>query len=219
MDGAGDYRILRLTAVSGQIWIVDEREPAGPSSRTKPFYGWPEGEEANKHWMQRVNGLDEGADAEADRNHVRAAHRTGLRPELGASPFVHTPVDLIDAFDLYLVSEFAETNLKRELARGPLDADELAVLEQHLRGGLTALHALDLVHCDVREDNVFRVGGEWKLGDLGGVVGRGEPIVANQIDPAYRPSGVKLGDPAAPEHDVDALVVVLEHAATGRSNA
>jgi hypothetical protein len=67
----------------------------------------------------------------------------------------------------------------------------------------------------VREDNVLRVNGEWKLGDLGGVIAVDNPVVANQIDPAYRPSGVKLGDPAAPTHDLDALAVVLVHAAHG----
>jgi serine/threonine protein kinase len=89
------------------------------------------------------------------------------------------------------------------------------VLEQRMRGALDALHAIDLMHCDVREDNVLRVNGEWKLGDLGGVIAVDNPVVANQIDPAYRPSGVKLGDPAAPTHDLDALAVVLEHAAHG----
>jgi serine/threonine protein kinase len=108
---------------------------------------------------------------EADGESLRRAYRVCRLPEVAASPFVHAPVDLIEAFNVYLVSELAETDLGRVLRGGPLDPDELAVLGERLRGALDVLHGLRLVHSDLREDNVFRVGGDWKLGDPGAVVG------------------------------------------------
>jgi len=161
--------------------------------------------------VQRALG---GSDVwEADCESLRRAYRVGRLPEVAASPFVHAPVDLIEAFNVYLVSELAETDLGRVLRGGPLDPDELAVLGERLRGALDVLHGLRLVHSDLREDSVFRVGGEWKLGDLGGIVGFDEPIVAVQVGGEHRLGGAMLGAPAAPENDLHALSVVLEHAA------
>jgi hypothetical protein len=67
----------------------------------------------------------------------------------------------------------------------------------------------------VREDNVLSLGGEWKLSDLGGVVGRGSPIIVLQRDREYVRPGAALGEPADPENDLYALEVVLRHAARG----
>ena len=59
---------------------------------------------------------------------------------------------------------------------------------------------------------MLRVKGEWKLGDLGGVVGFGEPIVSLQRDVAYRRQGAEFDAAAVPENDLSALAVVLERA-------
>ena len=109
-------------------------------------------------------------------------------------------------------AEHAANTREQMRDEGPLDPDELALLEERLRGALGVLHGLRLVHSDVREGNVLRVKGEWKLGDLGGVVGFGERIVALQRDLAYRRDGAEFDAPAAPENDLYALAVVLEHA-------
>lgn len=207
VSGIDDYRVLRLEAVSGRVWIVDEREQAGPSFKT-PFYGWEEGAQDHRYWVQRAIGGDEW---EAEREHLRQAHRIGQLPEVAASPLIHAPVDLIDGFDVYLVSDLADTDLQRVLRDGPLNEDEAGGLERRLRAALEVLHGLGLVHSDLREDNVLRVGGAWKLGDLGGVVRRGDPIVCLQLDEAYHRGGAALGAPAMPENDLHALGVVLEH--------
>lgn len=207
-----DYRVRRLVGASGRVWIVDEREQAeqASSGQSTPFYGWPEDDEGQRYWMQRAIG---GSDSwEEEREHLRRAFRIGRLPEVVASPFIHGAVDLIEQFDVYLVSELAETDLRRALLNGPLDPDDLAALVERLRAALDVLHRLRLVHSDLREDNVLRVDGEWKLGDLGGVVGFGEPIVSIQVDEAYRLGGAALNAPAAPENDLHALAVLLEHA-------
>lgn len=144
--------------------------------------------------------LGEAESWEDEREHLRRAYRIGRLPEIVASPFIHAPVDLLEPYDVYLVSELAETDLHCVLRGGPLDADDLAALEERLRAALDVLPQLRLVYSDLLEDNVLRVDGEWKLGDLGGVVGFGEPIVSIQVDEAYRRGGAALHAPAALRH-------------------
>ncbi len=52
-------------------------------------------------------------------------------------------------------------------ARGPLPIDEALAIADSLLLGLKRLHANRLVHCDVKPTNVLRVGGKWRLGDIG----------------------------------------------------
>jgi serine/threonine protein kinase len=106
-----------------------------------------------------------------------------------------------------------ETDLKRTLRQGPLREGELRQLERQLQGALGVLHALGLVHSDIRQDNILLVDGKWRLADLGGVVECGAPIVALQKDAEYVRPGVPIGSPAEPENDIFALRVVLRHAA------
>lgn len=209
-----DHRVKRLEGVSGRVWIVDERQEAVAASpgKTTPFYGWPEGQEHLRHWIQRA--LGESDAWEPERDGLRRAYRIGQMPEIASSPYIHTAVDLIESFDVYLVSKLGETDLGRVLRDGPVDSDELERIEERLRAALAVLHKLRLVHSDVREDNVLRVAGQWKLGDLGGAVGFDEPIISLQRDKAYRRDGAALGAPATPENDLHALAIILEHART-----
>jgi serine/threonine protein kinase len=98
------------------------------------------------------------------------------------------------------------------LRQGSLPEDEISTLADRLRRALGVLHGLRLVHSDVREDNVLRVDGAWKLADFGGVVEEGSPIVALQKPPEYVRPGAGMGLPADPGNDTYALAVVLEHA-------
>jgi serine/threonine protein kinase len=125
--------------------------------------------------------------------------------------YLHAPLDLVDGFNVYLISALAETSLDRALRQGPLLEHEIATLADRLRRALGVLHGLRLVHSDVREDNVLRVDGAWKLADLGGVVEEGAPIVALQKSPEYVRPGAGMGLPADPANDTYALAVVLEH--------
>lgn len=217
---ADDYRVLRIPGASGRVWIVDEREQAKAWSagQTTPFYGWPEGHEEDRHWVQRALHTDDHV-YEPEREHLRRAWRAAQFPEVAESPYVHAPVDFLEPYDLYLVQELAEADLEQTLRdEGPLDADALEDLGRRLRAGLAVFHGLGLVHSDVREGNVLRVRGQWVLGDLGGVVHCGDPTMSIQDDHAYRLGDAALGRPAAPENDLHALTVLLEHAARPRGS-
>ena len=52
-------------------------------------------------------------------------------------------------------------------ARGPLALDEALGIADCLLLALKQLHGNRLVHCDVKPANVLRVGGKWRLGDIG----------------------------------------------------
>lgn len=101
------------------------------------------------------------------------------------------------------------------LLQRPLKASEVAELERRLRAALEVLHGLDLVHSDVREDNVLLHGDGWKLADLGGVVPKRCPVVAIQSEAEYVLPGAAIGAPPDPANDLFALGVVLDHAARG----
>jgi serine/threonine protein kinase len=163
--------------------------------------------------------LIHGEDWDDDRKHLRRAHELAQRPEISGCAYILRVLDLIDDFNTYLISEAAQTTLDAVLRDGPLESSELHEVEVALRGAIDVLHRLGLVHCDVREDNIFRVSDRWKLGDLGGAVEVGSPIVALPKDREYVPEGVQLGCAAKAEYDLYALDVVLNHARNGRAQA
>jgi serine/threonine protein kinase len=207
---------MTYTGVSGRKWVIDETKQAAPGGRSTPYYGHEMDDELHRVWAQRAIGGDtEGLDLDRDREHLRRAYRIGRIEAVAACAHIHALIDLIDGYDVWTISECAETVLDHELRGGPLETDEVDQLELALTSALHVLHGEGLVHCDVREDNVLRFDGSWKLGDLGGVVRRYEPIEAIQKDPEYRRSGAELGALAVPENDHFALAVVLDHARNG----
>lgn len=199
-----------IRGASGRSWVFETTQAAPGTSRSTPFYGYEVGSEQHRVWVQRaIGGDDEGW--EIDREHLRRAYRVGQLDAVSACSYIAAPIDLIDnAWDVFLVSDCAETALDRVLRDGPLTASQADALEVALRGALDVLHGLGLVHSDVREDNVLRFDKGWKLADLGGVVDEGEPIHALQKDAAYR----RPGAAAFRDNDLFALAVLLDHART-----
>jgi hypothetical protein len=56
---------------------------------------------------------------------------------------------------------------RHRAARGPLGLDEALGIADCLLLALNELHTSRLVHCDVKPANVLRMGGKWRLGDIG----------------------------------------------------
>ncbi|HKQ62568.1 MAG TPA: protein kinase [Candidatus Polarisedimenticolaceae bacterium] len=103
---------------------------------------------------------------------------------------------------------------------GPLGAREAALVGLDLCRALAAVHAVDLVHRDVKAQNVMREdGGRIVLMDFGA----GADLSALERREAERPSGTPLymapellrGEPASPRSDLYALGVLLYHLVTG----
>jgi hypothetical protein len=194
------------------VWTIDERQEAELAKRTTPYWGSERAAPDDRVWVQK---LVHGEEWDDDREHLRRAYQLSLRPAISSCDHILQVLDLIEPYDTYLISEAAETDLDRALRAGSVGSDDHDELAAALRDTLDVLHAEGLVHCDVREDNVFRVSGHWKLGDLGGVVEIGSPIVALPKNPAYIPEGVDFKSPAEPEIDSFQLGVVLDRIRRG----
>lgn len=135
-----------------------------------------------------------------------------------------TPIDTIYAADSggYLVFEYFPAGTLRNLLEreGKLGFTETIRLARHALEALAALHARNLIHCDVKPDNVFVRGGdasrEFLLGDLGAACSVREAQNGRHQtgSPAYaapeRGDG-RLGFTA----DLYSLGVMLFEAATG----
>jgi hypothetical protein len=67
----------------------------------------------------------------------------------------------------WFVMPLADENLAERWRAGPIADDELLELLEELANGLGAAHALGLVHRDVSQRNVLRLGAQWVVADWG----------------------------------------------------
>jgi serine/threonine protein kinase len=199
--------VVRIVGDSGRTWIVDQREHAALQRRATPFLGHEEGRENTPVWVQRVAG---GEIFDDDRAHLRRAFDLARLPEIEASPFVVRALDKAEPFDSYFVFEFADAVLDEEAAAGNLTDNELQTVRANVAHALDAVHSAGYVHCDVQPSNIMRVGGRWKLADLGAAVPVGSPIEALPRDRRFVPDGVDFGTSADPALDDYGLQVVID---------
>jgi serine/threonine-protein kinase len=128
-----------------------------------------------------------------------------------------------DAGRHYLAVAFvAGGSLRRRLdADGPLTADELRRLARHIGTALDALHAAELVHRDVKPENVMLdENGSALLVDYGLAKGPAYTVLTKpgQVmgTPAYMAPELVDGGEASPASDLYALGCVLHEAVSGR---
>lgn len=140
-------------------------------------------------------------------------------------PHLCTPIDTIYMADSggYLVFEYFPAGTLRDLLgrEGKLTFSETVKLARHCLEALAAMHARNIIHCDIKPDNVFVRGEgsdrEYLIGDLGAACSIREAQTGrhNTGSPAY----------AAPERvdgrlgftsDLYSLGVMLFEAVSGR---
>jgi hypothetical protein len=87
-------------------------------------------------------------------------------------------------------------------------------IEANVGAALACLHSIGVIHCDVAPNNIFRVDGVWKLGDLDSCVARGKPTNRGPTNRRYlHPERLQSPGPiplAREEFDTWALDQVLE---------
>ena len=134
-----------------------------------------------------------------------------------------------DAFDIaegdfagcvVFVMDLAGPDLLDEVTRrGPLPPEEVASLAADIGEGLDALHARDLVHGDVKPENLLRSEAGWALADFGvSAVLEGSYASGTGTTVDYRPPEFARAEEGATLHrsaDVWALGVAVHVAATG----
>jgi tetratricopeptide (TPR) repeat protein len=123
----------------------------------------------------------------------------------------------------YYVMEFipGET-LAARIARGPLSLDEVRKLGRDLLDALEVAHRHDVIHRDVKPQNIFLVGGRFVLGDFGIATSStvdtppdadGKVIVGT---PQYMPPEQRYGWEIGPRTDLYGVGMVLYEAITRR---
>lgn len=131
-----------------------------------------------------------------------------------------------DATHLGLVTEFADggtlaDHIKRK--GGRLGSAETRAVAQAVVHGLRELHAANIVHRDVKPDNVFLAGGSWKLGDFGISKNLARLVTQNRTfqghhTPGFAPPEQVVGSEAHVTNDIYALGKLICACLTGSTD-
>jgi len=131
------------------------------------------------------------------------------------------PIHIANEADglFYYVMDFVEgETLAQRLARGPLQPRAVRALGRHLLDALSAAHAQDVIHRDIKPGNVF-VGDRILLADFGIARAQDDSTITADGEvvgtPAYMPPEQRNGDATAAT-DLYAIAAVLYEASTGR---
>jgi protein kinase-like protein len=128
---------------------------------------------------------------------------------------------------LYIVTEVAEESLDDRLKRAPLSPGQARKLVEDLARGLACMHdptkhipPHPLVHCDLKPENVLRVGLDWKIADFGlaRLLGEASGHRTTQAmgSPDYAPPEAYGREPVSIGWDMWSLGVILVKAITGQ---
>lgn len=161
-----------------------------------------------------------------DVERLRNAIEVASRPEIAASPYLCTLLDVQETQatrgewaypgTLTAVWEWADSSLhdllKNRLADldPPLSgvADEV---EANIGAALDAVHGVGLVHLDVAPNNILHIGGAWKLADFDISAPMGTPVGNRGPQHPYRhPDWTTPETSARPEFDLFGLARVHE---------
>jgi hypothetical protein len=125
-------------------------------------------------------------------------------------------------FSFYVMDLVEGQTLGERLQRGPLAASEVVKLGRDLLDALEAIHGLDIVHRDIKPNNIFLRGNRALLGDFGIAMASGPQTAARHGElgatgtPGYMPPEQAFGENVGAHTDLYAVGMVLYEALTGR---
>ncbi len=125
-------------------------------------------------------------------------------------------------FSYYVMDLVAGETLGQRLSRGPLAPDEVVKLGRDVLDALEAIHRLDIVHRDIKPNNIFIEGHRALLGDFGIAMESGPQTAARRGElgatgtPGYMPPEQAFGENVGAHTDLYAVGMVLYEAFTGR---
>jgi len=124
-------------------------------------------------------------------------------------------------FEFYVMEYMTGETLADHLRGGPLGVDEVRRLGRDLLDALEISHRNDVVHRDIKPQNVFLAEGRFVLGDFGIAStsqrtppGDGADVVVGT--PRYMPPEQRYGWDVGPRTDLYGVGLVLYEALTGR---
>jgi serine/threonine-protein kinase len=207
-----DYVIERVIGRGGMSVVYFARDVrAGKPAAIKVLQeGLPESMSADRRLEQEARAI-----ARIDHPHVVRVFRFGWTPN--ALP--------------YLSMEYLEGEaLSQQIGRGrPMNTKRLLSIVDEMLGALSAAHALDIIHRDVKPDNVFLVRKDGredfvKMVDFGIAKLRGNHP-SRLVDtvrgvvlgtPEYLPPEIAMDEAVFPSTDLYAVGVILFEGLTGR---
>lgn len=207
-----DYVIERVIGRGGMSVVYFARDVrAGKPAAIKVLQeGLPESMSADRRLEQEARAI-----ARIDHPHVVRVFRFGWTPN--ALP--------------YLSMEYLEGEpLSQHIGRGrPMNTKRLLSIVDEMLGALSAAHALDIIHRDVKPDNVFLVRKDGredfvKMVDFGIAKLRGNHP-SRLVDtvrgvvlgtPEYLPPEIAMDEAVFPSTDLYAVGVILFEGLTGR---
>lgn len=125
-------------------------------------------------------------------------------------------------FSYYVMDLVAGETLGQRLTRGPLPPDEVVKFGRDVLDALEAIHRLDIVHRDIKPNNIFIEGHRALLGDFGIAMESGPQTAARRGElgatgtPGYMPPEQAFGENVGAHTDLYAVGMVLYEAFTGR---
>jgi len=125
-------------------------------------------------------------------------------------------------FSFYVMDLVEGETLGERLRRGPLPASEAVKIGRDLLDALEAIHRLDIVHRDIKPNNIFLKEHRALLGDFGIAMASGPQTAARRGElgatgtPGYMPPEQAFGENVGAHTDLYAVGMVLHEALTGR---
>lgn len=125
-------------------------------------------------------------------------------------------------FFYYVMELIPGETLAARLARGPLSLQEVRKLGRDLLDALEVAHRHDVIHRDVKPQNVFLVGDRYVLGDFGIATSSSAPTLTDsegrviEGTPQYMPPEQRYGWEVGPRTDLYGVGLVLYEALTRR---
>ena len=200
-ETVGPYTIERLLG-SGGMGVVylahDERLERKVAIKVLPPW-MPATEAANRRVLQEAQ-----AASRLDHPNVQAIHEIGEMP---------------DGRLFIAMAHYEGETLQDRIARGPISQDTAVELASQIAAGLSAAHARNIIHRDIKPGNVIiTAGGVAKIVDFGAAtiadrLGTSNPAYGTL---AYMSPEQTLGAPVDARTDIWSLGVVLYEMLTGR---
>jgi len=134
-------------------------------------------------------------------------------------PSIETLLDSTDGTRLIVMEYCSGGSLRASLNSGvTFEAKDAALVAWHVCLALSSIHAVKLVHADVKPENILRrsrtLNNEWVLGDLGISVSSNNDRIQRAMTPAYA-APEQIGGRPTRESDVFSLAMCVIELLTG----
>jgi serine/threonine protein kinase len=131
-------------------------------------------------------------------------------PAVRACPFIRQLVDTCETeSELSVIWEWADLTLRDAIESHEIGPDTRRDVAENVGAALETLHAAGYVHADIAPNNILRVRGTWKLGDLDNCCEVGTPLTRFPQERYRHPKAV-AGAPADPTFDDFGLEQILK---------